>query len=169
MPTECFPAEYPLFVKDRESDREVADQMEWCIVNPESARRLASELREELRRKCDFIDVVFPAYENVVKSLQRAETTFDAEAIFASDRTASLYRQSEVAVVPFEVAESLSAPIPQPRFHALRDALSRIPVIGYALHWLIDLLTLPIIRVHFVREIRDLERRLSAMERQSRV
>ena len=43
-----------------------------------------------------------------------------------------------------------------------RRALSRIPIVGYALHWLLDLIKLPLIRRDLLHEIQNLR---SAQER----
>ncbi|MDQ6699038.1 MAG: hypothetical protein M3Z36_02490 [Acidobacteriota bacterium] len=44
-----------------------------------------------------------------------------------------------------------------------KHILSRMPVVGYGLHWLMDVLTLPLMRLDLLREIR----RLQEVERQN--
>ncbi len=88
---ECFPANYRLFLRDRESVQEIASLMEWCIADPAGARAEARNLHAELRRKCDFTAVVFPAYERVLRSLVPKHTRHDERALLAAHRTVSLY------------------------------------------------------------------------------
>lgn len=37
-----------------------------------------------------------------------------------------------------------------------KQALSRLPLVGYGLHWLVDVATLPLMRLDLSREIREL-------------
>ncbi len=97
---ECFPAGYRLFLQDRESDRELADLMEWCIVERSAARAEALSLQKELRRRCDFTRVVFPAYERVLRSLEPRHSRHDERSVLASHRTASLYSDVTRATLP---------------------------------------------------------------------
>ena len=38
-----------------------------------------------------------------------------------------------------------------------KHMLCRMPIVGYGLHWLVDVLTLPLIRLDLLREIRQLQ------------
>ncbi|MDQ6699039.1 MAG: glycosyltransferase family 4 protein, partial [Acidobacteriota bacterium] len=89
--SECFPPNYRLFLQDRECAQEMADRMDWCVSEPHAARAEARDLQAELRRRCDFKAVVFPAYERVLRSLTPKHTRFDERALLAAHRTVSLY------------------------------------------------------------------------------
>lgn len=39
---------------------------------------------------------------------------------------------------------------------SLKERLSRTPILGYALHWLADLATLPLVRLDLLRDLRTL-------------
>ncbi|MDQ6664557.1 MAG: glycosyltransferase family 4 protein [Acidobacteriota bacterium] len=91
---EFFPPGYPLFVRDRQSAGEIGERLHWCVANPGATVKLGRHLQSELRRNCDFAEVVFPAYERAVKSLPPNETRYDIRATLAAHQSASLYRYS---------------------------------------------------------------------------
>lgn len=90
---ECFPADYPLFVADRENTTEIASKIDWCADNALSLRSIGLGVREHLRSYCDCDSVVMPAYLRTIRTAPVNASGFTAEGMIASYTSSKLYNQ----------------------------------------------------------------------------
>jgi glycosyltransferase involved in cell wall biosynthesis len=90
---ECFPNDYPLLVPDRSDAAEVADKIDWCVMNRSCLRALGLGLRDELKVHCDFDSVVMPAYLRTIRACPTNEGNFSVEGLLSSYMTSKLYHQ----------------------------------------------------------------------------
>jgi glycosyltransferase involved in cell wall biosynthesis len=90
---ECFPTDYPLLVHDRGDAADVANKMDWCVVNRGGLRALGLRLRDELKVHCDFDSVVMPAYLRTIQACPISAGNFSVEGLLSSYMTSKLYHQ----------------------------------------------------------------------------
>ena len=88
---ECFPHEYPLLVKDRDSPSEIAERIAWVCANRPSARMLASETLAHLTHICDFNTVTIPSYLRTLAACPPNDDCSSLESSLAAWHTAELY------------------------------------------------------------------------------
>jgi glycogen(starch) synthase len=90
---ECFPDDYPLLALDRNDAADVANKIDWCVMNRSCLRALGLGLRDELKVHCDFDSVVMPAYLRTIRACPISEGNFSIEGLLSSYMTSKLYHQ----------------------------------------------------------------------------
>jgi glycosyltransferase involved in cell wall biosynthesis len=89
--SEAFPAQYPLFVSDRDDPAEVAAAFRWCGEHRDSLAAVGASLRTHLHDICDTNAVVTPRYAAVLESARPPDVRTDRDTLLASVLTCQAF------------------------------------------------------------------------------
>lgn len=89
--SEAFPAQYPLFVHDRDDPADVAAAFRWCVEHRESLASVGASLRAHLHDICDTHTVVNPRYQAVLESARPPRVHTDRDTLLASVLTCQAF------------------------------------------------------------------------------
>jgi glycogen(starch) synthase len=81
---ELFPAQYPLFVADRDDPAAVAATLGWCARQRASLPEIGASLGRHLERRCDATTVVTPRYLQILETAAAPAATTDVESLLAA-------------------------------------------------------------------------------------
>jgi glycosyltransferase involved in cell wall biosynthesis len=82
--SETFPADYPLFVGDRDNPEDVAAAIRWCTQHRGSLASAGASLGQHLAAKCDANTVINPRYLEMLESARPPRVGTDRDTLLAS-------------------------------------------------------------------------------------
>lgn len=91
---DAYPADYPLFVDDRDDAESVASALRWCVSHERELAALGTGLREHLVRRCDTPTVVNPRYLEILESACVRGRPTNVDALLAGALTVEAHALS---------------------------------------------------------------------------
>jgi glycosyltransferase involved in cell wall biosynthesis len=80
---DAYPADYPLFIDDRDDEASVAGALQWCAAHAAELPALGRDLRAHLLRWCDATTVVNPRYLDILEHARAAGRPTDIDGLLA--------------------------------------------------------------------------------------